>query len=168
MSIKKFKPRKDKRRKTGLFVPKNPNKYLGRLDKIWFRSGLELDFYKELDLDPKVLCWEAEPERFKVNYMSPIDKKIHTYFLDAYCKKLVGGMEREFLIEVKPKSQVLPPKPPKPTGDMAVDRKRNSRYKAKKKNHIIIHEKRKAAQKMAQKMGMLYIFKTEDSIKKTS
>lgn len=162
--IKNFLPRKNGRIKSGFFKPKNPEKYIGDLNKIIYRSGLELSFFKEMDDDKSVIKWEAEPEHLKVRYHSPIDAKYHTYYPDAYCEKIVNGALVKFLIEVKPKKYVLQPKVPKLNGDSS-DSKKRSRFEASKRRFIIIHQKRKSAERLATLKGMKYIFITEDHFK---
>ena len=39
----------------GKFVPKNPKKYRGNVETIWYRSGWECRFMRWLDETPQVL-----------------------------------------------------------------------------------------------------------------
>lgn len=162
--IKNFKPRKSGRIKSGAYVVKNIGKYIGDLNKVYYRSGLELKLFIEIDNDPKVVRWEAEPNNLKVKYISPVDRKEHTYYPDVYCEKIVKDSLVKFLIEIKPKKFVLEPKRPNKTGDQKVDAKRNNRYWALKRRHAVIHAKRKSAENLAKRRGMKYIFITEDYI----
>lgn len=57
----------------GLFVPQNPQKYLGDIRKIRFMSSWELRFMQVCDMNPNVLQWGSE--EFRVKYFNPIKKK---------------------------------------------------------------------------------------------
>lgn len=64
---------------------------------------------KYLDAHPDVIQWSSE--EICIPYRSPIDNKIHRYFPDFYVKKIGrDGLVETLIIEVKPKSQVIPPK----------------------------------------------------------
>jgi len=92
----------------GPFKPRNPSKYLGDPTNIIYRSLWELKLMTYLDKHPDVLGWASE--EVVVPYRSPFDRKLHRYYVDFYVKRRVDGKIRESLIEVKPKSQTVPPK----------------------------------------------------------
>lgn len=94
----------------GKFQCRNPGKYQGDAYAITYRSSLELRLMNYLDLQPNVLAWGSET--VIIPYRSPIDGKMHRYFMDFYVKmrNTKGGIE-ELLIEVKPLKQCSPPKP---------------------------------------------------------
>ena len=91
---------------------KNPKKYKGPRP-ITLRSGLEINWVmKFLDLHSSVLEWSSE--NVIVPYFYPIDRKRHRYFVDFWMKvRESDGSIKEYLIEIKPKSQTVPPKIPK-------------------------------------------------------
>lgn len=93
----------------GFFKPKNPSKYKGDPTCIIYRSSWELKLMDYLDRHPDIISWESE--EFFIPYRSPIDNKIHRYFPDfKVVKKIEGSTRTETLvIEVKPKSQSVPP-----------------------------------------------------------
>jgi len=95
----------------GVFVPKNPQKYKGDATNIIFRSLLERSYMTRLDNDPRIVEWASE--EIIVPYISPVDGAPHRYFPDFYVKLLKDGVVNEYLVEIKPKSQTLAPKPPK-------------------------------------------------------
>lgn len=92
----------------GLFKPHNPEKYVGDVGNIIFRSSFELKFMNWCDRTPAVLQWGSES--ITIPYISPLDKKPHRYYPDFIIKvKLSNGLERVQLIEIKPDSQTKPP-----------------------------------------------------------
>lgn len=99
----------------GKFRPLNPQKYKGDSSNIIYRSSWELKLLMHLDSHPDVL--EYSSEEVVIPYRSPIDNKVHRYFVDFYVKKRnTDGTIESCLIEVKPKYQTQPPKvQPKPT-----------------------------------------------------
>lgn len=92
----------------GFFKPKTPSRYKGDPTNIIYRSSWELKLMSYLDVHPDVIEWSSE--EFCIPYVSPIDKRIHRYFPDFYIKKKnTEGSIETVVIEVKPKSQVVPP-----------------------------------------------------------
>lgn len=92
----------------GFFKPKNPSRYKGDPTNIVYRSSWEFKLMTYLDVHPDVIEWSSE--EFCLPYKSPIDGKIHRYFPDFKVKKQdpQGNIET-VVIEVKPKSQSVPP-----------------------------------------------------------
>lgn len=95
----------------GKFVPKNIRKYKGDYRNIIYRSSWELKFMKYCDTRPNVLEWASE--ECVIPYRSPLDNKIHRYFVDFYAKiQESDGTITKYLIEIKPSKQTVPPKKP--------------------------------------------------------
>jgi hypothetical protein len=96
----------------GKFRPKNPGKYRGDVANIVYRSLWELRFMKWCDINPSVQEWGSEI--VIVPYVSPIDRKVHRYFVDFYMKvKNKTGEPQKYLIEIKPERFTKPPEIPK-------------------------------------------------------
>lgn len=91
----------------GRFHPKNPQKYLGDVTKIIYRSSWEARVMMDLDHDPKVIGWSSEEVR--IPYISPIDGRYHTYYPDFLVQKRKGDIIETTIIEVKPFNQVREP-----------------------------------------------------------
>lgn len=92
----------------GKFRTKNPAKYAGDIQNIVYRSLWELKFMKWCDENPSVEQWGSET--VIVPYISPVDKKIHRYFVDFYIKiKDKNGNLNKYLIEIKPERFTKPP-----------------------------------------------------------
>lgn len=96
----------------GYFKPKHPKKYKGNPSNIIYRSSYELKLMTYLDKNQNVIEWASE--EFFVPYKSPIDGHLHRYFPDFWVKKRnAEGIIETIVIEVKPRSQTIPPIPQK-------------------------------------------------------
>jgi hypothetical protein len=85
----------------GKFVPKNPDKYVGDVDKIFFRSLWETKVMQWMDSRSSIIKWGSE--EIAIPYLSPADGKVHRYFPDFFIEYVTeaGEVKREIL-EVKP------------------------------------------------------------------
>ena len=142
----------------GRFRPKNPSKYKGDPTKIIYRSSWEFKFFRYVDEHPDVIWWASE--EYVIPYMSPIDGKIHRYFPDVVLKKKIpGGSEETIMIEIKPKSQTIPPDITKrnktPSGRIS------RRYLNEVKTYGINEAKWKAAEKYCADRGWKFFKYTE-------
>ena len=98
--------KKNKNYVQGIYKPKNPKKYIGTTPV--YRSMLELKAFRYLDNNPNVLSWGSES--VVVPYISPVDNRIHRYFVDLVAKlQSKDGTIKKLLIEVKPEKQTRPP-----------------------------------------------------------
>lgn len=88
----------------GYFVPRMPEKYVGDLRSIIYRSGWEQKFMGWCDFNENVVQWSSEP--FPISYHFPIDNKIHRYWVDFWIR---NNRDEKILIEVKPYKQTLQP-----------------------------------------------------------
>ena len=130
----------------GIYVPKNRSKYVGNVDNIVFRSNLEKFFFNFFDLNENVLGWNSE--ECVVPYISPLDGRRHRYFIDNWAKvKTQNGKIREFLIEIKPFSETIPPVMPK-------NGKITTAYINAQKTYAVNVHKWEAATEYAKRMGM--------------
>lgn len=91
----------------GIYKPINALKYVGNKLPV-YRSGYELKFMRWADANPNVLKWGSES--IIVPYKSPIDGKMHRYFVDNVVVIKEGEKIKKYLIEIKPHVQTLPPK----------------------------------------------------------
>lgn len=90
--------------KQGYYTPKNPQKYLGDVNKIVYRSSYELEVHQFFDNNPRVLKWASE--EIAINYIKPTTGRVHKYYPDyliSYVNK--DGEIKWELIEVKPTQQ---------------------------------------------------------------
>lgn len=96
----------------GRYRVTNVSKYRGDLNEIIYRSSWELKFMKWCDTNPSVLEWGSET--MVIPYKSPLDSKIHRYFVDFYIKvKDKNGNIMKYLVEIKPEKFTKPPEIPK-------------------------------------------------------
>ena len=91
------------------YKPKNPRKYKGNPNNIVCRSNWEKKFCQWCDTNENILLWASE--EFSIPYVSPLDRRVHQYYPDFLIKvQEGGGAIRDYVIEVKPKRQCIPPK----------------------------------------------------------
>jgi hypothetical protein len=93
---------------SGLFRPKNPQKYVGDPNNIVYRSSWECRVMDWLDRNRDIISWASE--ELIVPYISPVDNRLHRYFPDFLVKvRNKEGQLKTLMIEVKPKKQTQPP-----------------------------------------------------------
>ena len=107
MDIKKNKPKKNSGFSQGYFPLNECKKYIGK-GPIIYRSSWERKFCMYCESNPSVIQWASEP--CKIEYINSLDGKKHNYFPDYYMKL---DSNKEYLIEVKPSSQLKMPTQPK-------------------------------------------------------
>jgi len=96
----------------GRFRPKFPKKYEGDALNIIYRSSWELKAMQHFDLNPNVLSWQSE--EFHIPYFDPTTGRTRRYFPDFKIKiRTIKGDIVTLVIEVKPRSQTIEPKPKK-------------------------------------------------------
>ena len=141
-----------KRYRQGVFIPKHQSKFIGA--KAIYRSGLELKFFRFCDNNKNILKWSSED--VVVPYVSPVDGKVHRYFVDNYIMVKEGNVVKNYLVEIKPFRQTKPP---------------TTKYR--KKQHLIYEQKQwavntskwESARKYAKQKGWEFIIITEKDLK---
>jgi hypothetical protein len=92
----------------GFFKPRFPHKYAGDPTGIVYRSSLEWKTMRHFDSDPNIIKWASE-ERW-IPYRSPVDGKIHKYYVDfVITVKNENKQVETIMVEVKPATQCRPP-----------------------------------------------------------
>lgn len=105
---------------SGKYTPKNPDKYVGNVCDIVFRSSWEKKAMLFFDNNPGILKWGSEET--VVPYISPVDGRAHRYFPDfIVLAKTRDGTLKRMMVEVKPAAQCLPPKTKKKTKRMILE-----------------------------------------------
>jgi len=135
----------------GLFHPNYPEKYVGNVENITYRSSWEKRFMEFCDNNISIMQWGSE--EIHIPYLKPTTKKIHRYYPDFFImyRNAKGEMIRE-IIEIKPyKESVLT--------------KKSSTYD---KVAIAINmAKWKAAKQFCENHGMSFRVLTEKSLFRT-
>lgn len=93
--------------RTGEFVPRNPEKYVGAPKVIIYRSSWEQSALKFFDSNPNVVRWSYED--IKIPYLKPMpngNMRMANYIPDVYVEfyNRHGELKKE-LLEIKPKKQ---------------------------------------------------------------
>lgn len=135
----------------GTYIVQHPEKYVGNLANVTFRSSWELRFMQFCDNNVNILKWGSE--EIRIPYIKPTTKKIHNYFPDFFImyRNSKGAIVKE-VIEIKPKKE-------------AVMTKKSSTYD---KVAIAINmAKWEAAKQFCENHGMIFRILTEDSLFKT-
>ena len=146
--------KRNKKFHQGFYVPKNIQKYVGKIDNIIYRSGLELKFFRFCDNNPNVVEWGSE--EIAVPYFDTLQRKQRKYFIDAYVKIQEGDIVKKYLVEVKPWKQTQEPKAGKGK------KKANLLYEQVAwKNNM---DKFQSAREFAKKHGMEFIIITEKEL----
>jgi hypothetical protein len=134
----------------GAWTPKQIAKYDGDYTKIFYRSSWELKFMNWCDNNSTVLSWSSEETI--VPYRSPVDSRLHRYFVDFKIKVNSNAGVKTYLVEIKPDGQTRPPKVPK----------RNSkRYLIECSTFLVNQAKWEAANRWAIDRGWEFIVLTE-------
>ena len=146
--------KRDKRFRQGIFKPNNRNKFIGCEDPV-YRSSYELKFFRWADTNPNILAWGSE--NIIIPYTSPLDGKIHRYFVDNFIIfKDKEGKKQKFLIEIKPSVQVVKPV------NIAGKQRRTILYE--QKTWIKNQAKWKAAEEWSKRKGYKFIILTEKEL----
>ena len=105
--MKKKPYKKYKQFRQGVYKPVNPHKYDGATFPRYL-SSWELKFFKWCDRNPNVVKWSSE--NVCIPYISPVDGKMHRYYVDNVVHIKDGDSIIKYLIEIKPHKQTQPPK----------------------------------------------------------
>ena len=135
----------------GKFTPKNPDKYVGDVKNITYRSLWERGTFQYLDTSSAIKLWNSE--EIVIPYVCQTDNKVHRYYMDLWFKTANGDT---YIVEIKPKGQTQPPKQPK---------RKTRRYIKESLTYIKNQSKWKAAQEFAADNGLRFEIWTEDTLK---
>ena len=150
MKRRKYKYRKYKQ---GRYHPVNNQKYIG-VHTPEYRSSWELKFFQWCDKNPNVLEWSSESTI--VPYVSPLDNRVHRYFVDGAVALREGDNIKKYLVEIKPRAQTKPPTESK--------NKKKTTLIYEKMTYAVNQSKWIAAEKFAKKRNMEFIILTEHEL----
>lgn len=139
----------------GRFRPLNPKKYRGDINKIVFRSSLELVAFKFCDTNPAIVYWGSE--ECIIPYKSPVDNRAHRYFMDLKVWTRKEGQEhlQVTLIEIKPRDQIKEPKR---------GTKKEKTFINEMQTWLVNSAKWQAARDLCEKEGWKFVIWTEDHL----
>ena len=143
---------RDLRFKQGIYTPKNAQKFLNK--KPIYRSSWERKFMHWCDHNNNVLV--VGSENVIVPYKSPIDGKVHRYYVDNFVVIQEGTKTTKYLIEIKPKKQTEQPTPSK--------RKKPTTVLYEQVTWAINQAKWAAAKEYANKKEYNFLLLTEDQL----
>jgi hypothetical protein len=153
-SIKNNKPKRNSGFVQGYFPINECKKYYGQ-GPIIYRSSWERKFCLYCERTPEISQWSSES--ISVKYFNPLDEKYHTYFPD-YLVRLKNGST--FLVEVKPKVQLIKPTEPKRLTPKSI-----KNYKWAYNTWLTNMVKKEAAESFCKMKGWKYMIVTEDFFK---
>lgn len=135
----------------GRYTPKYPHKYVGDVRNVIYRSSWEIKLFKWCDTNRNVLRWSSE--EIRIPYISPIDGKPHTYYVDVWMEVMLADKQtKRYLVEVKPEKFTQPPQQPK---------RKTKKYIAEVFEWGKNDAKWKAARAFCEKRGWEFIILTE-------
>lgn len=137
----------------GKYRIKNPKKYRGDYKNCIFRSLWERKFMKYCDLNENILSWSSE--EIRVPYRSPLDGRIHQYFVDFWIEvRDKNDKIKKYLIEIKPERQTKRP--------ILENSERITRRKTEQiKTYAVNLEKWKSAKNFCEERGWTFLILTE-------
>jgi len=135
----------------GKFTPKHPEKYVGDVKNIVYRSLWERNTFRWIDTQSSIVYWNSE--ECVIPYVCETDNKVHRYFMDLWFQTKEG---KNYIIEIKPKGQTKPPKTPQ---------RKTRRYIKESLTYVKNQSKWKAASEFALDRGWKFEVWTEDTLK---
>jgi len=135
----------------GKFTPKHPEKYVGDVKNIVYRSLWERNTFRWLDDQSSIKAWNSE--ELIIPYVCETDRKVHRYYMDLWFQTTKGDT---YIVEIKPKKQTQPPKTPK---------RKTRRYLKESLTYVKNQSKWKAASEFALDRGWRFEVWTEDTLR---
>jgi hypothetical protein len=157
----------------GYYKVKHPEKYIGDINTIIYRSSWEFSFCSWCDMSPSILRWSSEP--ISVPYMSRVDKLDEcqknglnpnnpvnwtrkNYHTDFYLTIDKGdNVVEKWFIEIKPSNELKKPFPPKDNATLKEVRS----FNIKAKSYLVNESKWASMNLYAQKTGCKFYVFTE-------
>lgn len=154
----------NKRYQQGTYKPMNPDKYLGDLERCYYRSSWEKKLYYYLDTNKRVLKWAAEGIAVPYEINENGNWSTHKYYPDAYCEFMMSdGNTRKVVLEIKPWNQYRNLEPPKEPKTKTMTSLRNYEYALITFQKNII--KWQAAKKFCERRGIEFYIITQEFFK---
>ena len=135
----------------GKYKPKNPDKYIGDVKDIVYRSLWERSAFKWLDTTSSIVRWNSED--CIIPYICGTDNRPHKYYMDLWFQTDEG---KTYIVEIKPKAQTEKPKKPQ---------RQTRRYVTESLTWVKNQSKWKAAEEYAADRGWHFEIWTEDTLR---
>lgn len=152
----------------GWYTLINPEKFIKPIDtymqsfrlnedkiQLNYKSSLELKVFRYADFNKSIKKFSIEP--FAIKYLKPTDGKYHRYYIDVFLELVTG---EKILVEIKPKSETIPPK--KPKKDTVKSR---ISYQKARQTYAINKAKWDAAKLFAKENNMIFTILTDEDLK---
>lgn len=123
---------------------------MGNPNNIVMRSSWETRFALWCDKNSQIVKWNSEETI--VPYVSPVDNRIHRYFVDFKIKTANGDV---YLVEIKPKVQTKPP---------VMGQRKTQKYLTEAATYLVNQAKWEAAKRYAEDRQWKFIVITEDDL----
>ena len=153
----------NRRYKQGRYLLQNPNKYIGHVP-VLYRSSWEFAFCRFCDMNEKIRRWSAEGIEIPYQISNKLGQiETHRYYPDFYLEMTNNDPEKyeRILIEIKPKSEIAPPVPPKKQTLKMLENYEYSLMTYKKNLH-----KWAFTREWCEKRHIKFVIITEDDLKK--
>lgn len=106
--MEKVKLNTNSKYKNGFYKPKNPEKYVGDVNNIIYRSSWERRVCEYLDNNSSVVYWNSES--LVIPYFDKYTGRMHNYHTDFMAKmKTKSSGLKTYVLEIKPEKEILPP-----------------------------------------------------------
>ena len=136
---------------SGRYIVQKPEKYEGDPTKVFYRSLWERQAFKWCEANSQVVSWSSEET--VIPYRCKTDNKMHRYFVDLKIRLANGTI---YLVEIKPKKEVSPPKQPA---------RKTKKYVAEVMTYVKNSSKWEAAEEYCMARGWQFTIWTEDTLK---
>lgn len=138
----------------GKWKPTRPEKYVGDVNNIVYRSSWELKFLRWCDNNPSVIKYCSE--ELVIPYWSQADGKERRYFTDFVVQfRAADGSTKTYIIEIKPESQTKVP---------TRGRKKTKTFMNECYTYQVNQDKWMAVSEYARKNGMEFKILTEHEL----
>lgn len=141
----------NKKTQSGKYSLKNPKKYRGNKNEIFFRSSWERKVFHYLDHNPVVTWWASE--EIIVPYICETDGKPHRYFPDILFETT---SKKVYMIEIKPAKETKEPR----------KSKNKERFLSEVLTYVKNQSKWKHAESFCNKQGWEFHIWTENELRK--
>jgi len=149
--------------KQGVFIPAHPEKWVitesfsSSKPEIVYRSGWEKHAFIFFDMNDNII--KVNSEGMVIPYFNPVKGKISKYYMDIMMQTKDGTI---WLIEIKPKAQCLPPKPPRKNAKNP--QKAQANYSKAVEIYAVNQAKWEATEKLCKEKGWKFKIITEKEL----